>query len=121
MVAVDTPDNLTSRLRGSETMYVQVDARGRRRRRPSWRRCPASRGSTVAEIADGSSRLEVESETGRDVRRELAAAIVGRGWGLLELRPMRMSLEEIFLHADHRRRRRDHGAEPPTRTEVPHE
>ena len=34
---------------------------------------------------------------GRDVRRELAAAVVGRGWGLLELRPMRMSLEEIFL------------------------
>jgi ABC-2 type transport system ATP-binding protein len=32
------------------------------------------------------------------VRRELAAAVVGRGWGLLELRPMRMSLEEIFLH-----------------------
>jgi hypothetical protein len=23
---------------------------------------------------------------------------VTRGWGLLELRPMRMSLEEIFLH-----------------------
>src|SRR5689334_20103392 len=28
VVAVDTPDNLTSRLRGSETMYVQVDAMG---------------------------------------------------------------------------------------------
>ena len=28
MVAVDTPDNLTSRLRGSATMYVQVDAMG---------------------------------------------------------------------------------------------
>jgi ABC-2 type transport system ATP-binding protein len=42
--------------------------------------------------------FEVESETGRDVRRELAAAVVSRGWGLLELRPMRMSLEEIFLH-----------------------
>src|SRR5213078_411766 len=26
VVAVDTPDNLTARLRGSETMYVQVDA-----------------------------------------------------------------------------------------------
>ena len=26
VVAVDTPDNLTSRLRGSETMFVQVDA-----------------------------------------------------------------------------------------------
>ena len=28
VVAVDTPDNLTARLRGSETMYVQVDAMG---------------------------------------------------------------------------------------------
>jgi ABC-2 type transport system ATP-binding protein len=42
--------------------------------------------------------FEVESETGRDIRRELAAAVVTRGWGLLELRPTRMSLEEIFLH-----------------------
>jgi len=32
------------------------------------------------------------------VRRELAAAVISRGWGLLELRPMRMSLEDIFLH-----------------------
>ena len=37
------------------------------------------------------------SEQGRDIRRELAQAIVGNGWGLLELRPMRVSLEEIFL------------------------
>src|SRR6266566_5702497 len=28
VVALDTPDNLTARLRGSETMYVQVDASG---------------------------------------------------------------------------------------------
>jgi len=31
------------------------------------------------------------------VRRDLARAVVTSGWGLLELRPMRMSLEEIFL------------------------
>ena len=30
-------------------------------------------------------------------RRELARTVVANGWGLLELRPMRMSLEEIFL------------------------
>ena len=40
---------------------------------------------------------EIESEQGRDIRRELSRAIVTNGWGLLELRPMRMSLEEIFL------------------------
>jgi len=52
---------------------------------------------TAADARDGIVGLEVESETGRDMRRELAATIVGRGWGLLELRPMRMSLEDVFL------------------------
>jgi ABC-2 type transport system ATP-binding protein len=52
----------------------------------------------VSEVRDTISGYEIESETGRDVRRELASTIVTHGWGLLELRPMRMSLEEIFLH-----------------------
>jgi ABC-2 type transport system ATP-binding protein len=51
----------------------------------------------VTELKDGLTALEVASLTGRDIRRELAAAVVGRGWGLLELRPMRMSLEDVFL------------------------
>jgi ABC-2 type transport system ATP-binding protein len=96
VVAVDTPDNLTARLRGSETMYVQVDANG------------ANAADTLSQLAgvtrvvesdrrDGIIGYEVESEKGRDVRRELARAVVSSGWGLLELRPTRMSLEEIFL------------------------
>ena len=52
---------------------------------------------SASDRRDGITGFEVESEHGRDVRRELAAAVVGRGWGLLELRPLRMSLEEIFL------------------------
>ena len=31
------------------------------------------------------------------MRRELARAVIGGGWGLLELRPMRLSLEDVFL------------------------
>jgi ABC-2 type transport system ATP-binding protein len=96
VVAVDTPDNLTSRLRGSEAMYVQVEGNG-----PEVEAAlEGVPGVTRVAAADTRERIvgfEVESETGRDVRRELAAAVVGRGWGLLELRPMRMSLEEIFL------------------------
>jgi ABC-2 type transport system ATP-binding protein len=92
VVAVDTPQNLTARLSGSETMFVDVDAMG------------AEAGPVLAQIP-GVTRVqgaagggfEVESERGTDVRRELARTIVGRGWGLLELRPMRMSLEEVFL------------------------
>ena len=97
VVAVDTPDNLTSRLRGSETMYLQVDAAGADVASVLQR----VSGVTRVAITDTKQQIvgyEVDSETGRDVRRELAAAVVGRGWGLLELRPMRLSLEEIFLH-----------------------
>jgi ABC-2 type transport system ATP-binding protein len=43
------------------------------------------------------SSFDVDSEKGADVRRDVAAAVVRGGWGLLELRPMRMSLEDIFL------------------------
>jgi ABC-2 type transport system ATP-binding protein len=97
VVAVDTPDNLTSRLRGSETMYLQVDAQGADAAAVLQRVA----GVTRVAVADTKQEIvgfEIDSEKGHDVRRELAAAVVGRGWGLLEMRPMRMSLEEIFLH-----------------------
>jgi ABC-2 type transport system ATP-binding protein len=97
VVAVDSPDNLTARLRGTETMLLQVDAAGADAA-GVLNAVPGVSQVRVAESRDGVTSLEVESETGRDVRRELAAAVVGRGWGLLELRPMRLSLEEIFLH-----------------------
>jgi ABC-2 type transport system ATP-binding protein len=96
VVAVDTPDNLTARLRGSETMYVQVDAPGVDAS-AALRRVAGVTRVAEADRRDGAAGYEVESERGRDVRRELARAIVSSGWGLLELRPMRMSLEEIFL------------------------
>jgi ABC-2 type transport system ATP-binding protein len=96
VVAVDTPDNLTARLRGSETLYVQVDAGG------TDALASLGRVAGVTRVAEADRRnsivgYEVESEQGRDIRRDLARTVVTSGWGLLELRPMRMSLEEIFL------------------------
>ena len=96
VVAVDTPENLTARLKGAETIYVQIDG-------------PGADAAAVLQAIPGVTRVapaetrgtlvgyEVESTRGTDVRREIARTVVGRGWGLLELRPMRMSLEEIFL------------------------
>ena len=97
VVAVDTPDNLTARLRGSETMYLQVHAPGADVVRGAARARPASPRVGGARRATASSPSRSISERGRDVRRDLAAAVVTHGWGLLELRPMRMSLEDIFL------------------------
>jgi ABC-2 type transport system ATP-binding protein len=93
VVAVDTPDNLTSRLRGSEAIYLQVDAAGA----DVAEAIQQVAGVITVTSADAQGGLEVASETGRDIRRDLASTIVARGWGLLELRPMRISLEEVFL------------------------
>jgi ABC-2 type transport system ATP-binding protein len=96
VVAVDTPDNLTARLRGSETLYLQVDA-GSTDAAHSLERVPGVTRVAVADRRQSVIGYEIESEQGRDIRRELSHAVVTNGWGLLELRPMRMSLEEIFL------------------------
>jgi ABC-2 type transport system ATP-binding protein len=97
VVAVDSPENLTARLRGSETLYVQVDALGSDAQ-AALAAVPGVIRVAPSEVRGNLTGFEIDSERGRDVRRELAAAVVARGWGLLELRPMRMSLEEIFLH-----------------------
>jgi ABC-2 type transport system ATP-binding protein len=96
VVAVDTPDNLTARLRGSETMYLQLDAGGADAA-ASLTRVPGVTRVVEADRRDGMVGFEVDSESGRDVRRDLARAVVSSGWGLLEMRPMRMSLEDVFL------------------------
>ena len=87
-----------SRLRGSETMFVQVDAPPTDDVKRALEIVPGVTEVSLAESRGTTSSLEVNSEAGRDVRRQLAAVIVTNGWGLLELRPLRMSLEEIFLH-----------------------
>jgi ABC-2 type transport system ATP-binding protein len=115
VVAVDTPDNLTSRLRGSETMYLQVDAQGADAAAVLQRVAGVKRVA-VADTKQQIVGFEIDTETGHDVRRELAAAVVGRGWGLLEMRPMRMSLEEIFLHVT-----TEDVAAPPAVAEASHE
>ena len=94
VVAVDTPEALTERSRGAQTLFVQAhgpaDAiQGALQSLP---------GVVNVSLADTSpDSFHVDSEKGTDIRRDVAAAIVRGGWGLLELRPMRMSLEDIFL------------------------
>jgi ABC-2 type transport system ATP-binding protein len=99
VVAVDTPANLTARLGGSETMFVQADGPADAIR-AALAAVPGVTGVKESETRDAResiSSFEVVSAEKKDVRRDLARAIVSGGFGLLELRPMRMSLEEIFL------------------------
>ncbi len=47
--------------------------------------------------ADGVGTFVVESPRDRDLRAEVARLITQQRWGLLELRPIGMSLEDIFI------------------------
>ena len=55
------------------------------------------RRAFISDQHDAYTGYEIESEPNHDVRRDVARVLVTGGWGLIELRPMRMSLEEIFL------------------------
>jgi ABC-2 type transport system ATP-binding protein len=95
VVAEDTPANLTRRLRGSETIFIQVDAARAADAAAALAAVPGVVRVAPADNTPGA--FEVDSESGRDVRRELARAAVLGGHDLIELRPLRVSLEEIFL------------------------
>lgn len=96
VVAEDTPENLTARLQGAASVYVEVDAGGADAQ-PVLAAVSGVTGVAVAARHGALTGFEVQSEKGLDVRRAVAGAVVGAGFGLVELRPMRMSLEEIFL------------------------
>jgi ABC-2 type transport system ATP-binding protein len=49
----------------------------------------------VGESKEGG--LELEVSPGKDIRPDIARSVVGAGYDLLELRPVGMSLEDIFL------------------------
>jgi ABC-2 type transport system ATP-binding protein len=58
---------------------------------------PGVTGVDAAVSADGAARFVVESPRGRDVRGDLTRLVAARGWELLELHTLGLSLEEVFI------------------------
>jgi len=94
IVAEDTPQHLSARLRRSEKISVTVkepppDAANRVRSL-----------SGVIEVFEQREpgTLLIECELGRDLRDDVARFVVTQGWGLLELKSISMTLEDVFLH-----------------------
>jgi ABC-2 type transport system ATP-binding protein len=92
IVAIDTPHELITRLQGSERIYLQLAQ-------------PAANAADELGTLEGvesvqaqeNGMFEVQCGRERDLRPHLAALAVERGWGLLELRSVGMSLEDVFL------------------------
>ena len=97
IVAEDSIDNLQSRIRGAE--HIQIEVEG-----------PKDEIHSTIEKLDGIGKVShkktvnssahvfnIETEPNYDARKEIARAVVSREWGLVELKTVGMSLEDIFL------------------------
>ncbi len=92
IVAEDSPDQLQARLTGAQRVSLRVagDSDGLK--------ALIARVAGVTQIeekADG--EFEFATTPGLDARPEVARAVVNAGYDLLEMHPIGMSLEEIFL------------------------
>jgi len=93
IVAEDTPANLQAQLAGGERLRVQASSET-----PELiellKKVP---GVTRAEPGEAEGIVELSSAPGRDIRPGVARRVVEGGFDLLEMRPVGISLEEIFL------------------------
>ena len=94
--ASDTPENLTAQLQGASTVLLDVegpedDVRERLLDEPGVREVVRK------DARDGRVEWRVEAEKDDLLARRLAQAVVNSGWGLFSMRPVGLSLEDIFL------------------------
>ncbi|MBK7456702.1 MAG: ATP-binding cassette domain-containing protein [Anaerolineales bacterium] len=92
IVAEDTTENLQARLIGAERVVLRVRGEADDLEK-TIKKVKGVQG--VETKSDGT--VEFEFASGKDVRPEVAKQVINAGYELLELRPLGMSLEEIFL------------------------
>ncbi len=97
VVAMDTPENLSSLLGGPERVRMLV--RGPSREVSAVLKAVGGVHTVEAEPtgAQGVYRYQVVCRLGRDARPQLAAAVTQRKWDLFEMQAIGMSLEDVFL------------------------
>ena len=92
ILAEDTPDRLRARLSGGDRVGVKVMGDGAGLTE-ALNKVPGV--TAVHAIKDG--EYEIDAAPGGNIRPEIAKAVVSGGWGLMELKAMGMSLEDIYL------------------------
>ena len=93
IVAEDAPDRLSSRLRQSEKMSLTV-----KQPQPDWLERLGMLPGVIDVLPTAiPNTCTIDCELGQDLREKLAQFVVSQGYGLLELKPLSLSLEEVFL------------------------
>jgi len=101
VIAVDSHESLSAKLRKSEKISLKVKSPSP----DSLEKIKAIPGVLNVFQEDGAGQgmgqdgylFVVESHLGHDIREDLARCVVSNDWGLLEMRPITMTLEDVFL------------------------
>lgn len=93
IVAEDTPDQLSARLRQSEKISLTLKAPPA----DCLTRLQTIPGVLHVSAGQAPGSFLVECALGQDMRDEIARVVVTQQWGLLELRTISMTLEDVFL------------------------
>jgi ABC-2 type transport system ATP-binding protein len=97
VVAEDTPDNLTHRLQSNEAL--RVDVRGEAEAvEQALKEVSHVAALRAKGVSSGVVSFEIDAQSGHDIRADVARAVVQKGFDLVGLQRVGMSLEEIFLH-----------------------
>jgi ABC-2 type transport system ATP-binding protein len=96
IAAVGTPEELTRRLQGFETVLVTVEG-PEKEVKEKIERIEGVNLVERHEASNGRVTFEVHAAKDKDVRAEVARAVVESQWKLFELKTSGLSLEEIFL------------------------
>jgi ABC-2 type transport system ATP-binding protein len=98
VVAMDTPEGLTKQASGAEKVSLLVDGPGE----AVTAKLRSIDGVLDVQPINGENgqpiNYMVECKQNSDLRRALAEAVVSQGWGLLELRGISLSLEDVFIN-----------------------
>lgn len=97
VLAVDTPANLNQHLRPTSQIYVEVVGPEHEILTTLHKIPGVLEISQAGEGASSLLPLTITTSKDKDLRQLLAEEIIRHGWGLRELRPVLLSLEEIFL------------------------
>jgi ABC-2 type transport system ATP-binding protein len=95
VVAEDTPDNLTARMKGSDRVLLEVEG-DEKKVKDTLGSFSDVMSVQTKNVGDGNVKVVVESKT--DLRKDFAKALIDKKMGLLEMQADKVTLEDIFLH-----------------------
>jgi ABC-2 type transport system ATP-binding protein len=96
LLALDTPGNLTLRLRDASEVVAQIEG-PEDTVAAALRSLPGVRAVQIDHHGNGgTASYAIKAEQQSDIRPVLVETVTARGWRLFELRSREMDLEEIF-------------------------